>query len=361
MLPFNTRAKYEDTNNYKFQKKQDIEEIKRKVKKLKQAREKQKMEEEKRKEIEYAKHQNVMRKMHEDLMRDRGIYVAPGTSLNSGHLQTHGTMINSSAGINKRAQGYRVPRKFTLEALGRMDYRDFIPAPNTQEEEEFKPSDVLDSDEELDEEIMNLYQYRNKSLHDAHAYHTASQHVNSVVNLHHPSASVSTSQVLPSGISKRDHQKVMNHYIQSVPMSRENKKRLPNTGINKSVLPPQKRQNVMTEHRRYSVHKSSRTPAKKRNQSVIPHGAIAGTRSTKKSVSKLYPAKGLKTSKYPVSDYSPGRKRNASLRAANKKSLKRASEFDRKSKFNQEQKLKNILKMHNNKGIRMAKSKRHLL
>ena len=47
MLPFNTRARYEDdTNQYKFKKNKDIEEIKKQVRLIKSEREKQRNEQE---------------------------------------------------------------------------------------------------------------------------------------------------------------------------------------------------------------------------------------------------------------------------------------------------------------------------
>lgn len=331
ILPFNTRAKYEDTNNYKFKKKQNIEEIKKKVQKLKLARQKQKVEEEKKKKYDYTKHQNIMKRMHEDLLRDKGIYIAPGMSPYQGNTQMGISMAGSAAG--QRMPGYKIPRKFTLESLNHMDYRDFIiPTGNNEDDEEFKPSDVLDSDDDDYEDFPSA--------------------------LPRPHISMNNSQIMPIEVHhQRQAQNPIKNHVTSVPISSGKPKKEPKHRENKSMLIPQKRQHVRTEHR-YSVpNKGNPTPAKKRGHSVIHHGALTNSRVTKKSHLHLSAHKAYKSNKHSVSDYSPGRKRNAKLRMANNKSLKRANEYDLRNKKKQEQKLKNIMKMHNKKSTKMLGNK----
>lgn len=355
MLPFNTRAPHNDTNSYKIKRKQNIDEIKEKVQKLKKAREKHKIEEEKKKKHDYTKHQNIMRKMHEDLMRDKGIYLAPGASLGMGMSQMSG-VINSSGG--KRQMGYKVPRKFTLEALGKMDYRDFM-VPNAASDDEFKPSDVLDSDEDIDEEIMNMYQYKSRDLMDQQNYYPSPpQKVASSTNIRQ-NLSVNNSQILPKGAHKRQSQNPITNHLSSVPISKERKKQSGRPLPNKSMLPPQKRENVRTEHR-YTTKKGSSSPARKRGNSVVHNIASNHLKSAKKGLANLYQSRVYKSNKHSVSDYSPGRKRKDRLKANNTKSLKRASQYDLNAKRLQEQKLKNILKLQGNKGITLIKKKNRL-
>lgn len=82
------------------------------------------MQNDQKKRFEYDRQQNIMRKMHEEIVRDKGLYIIPATNIgNSTSLLPNGLL--NSATSNKRPQGYKIPRKFTLESLGKMDYRDF--------------------------------------------------------------------------------------------------------------------------------------------------------------------------------------------------------------------------------------------
>ena len=68
----------------------------------------------------------------------------------------------------------------------------------------------------------------------------------------------------------------------------------------------------------------------------------------------------LKSSKIINSDYSPGRGRNNRIHKGNIKSLKRANEYDQKTKRKQEKRLSNIIKMQDEKSLRIAKKKIHI-
>ena len=109
MLPFNSRSKYEDTNQYKFKIPKDIEEIRKQVRLIKSQREKQRMQNDVKKRFEYDRHQNIMRKMHEGIMRDKGLYIIPASNVGSSLSLLPGGLINSAA-TNRRPQGYKLPK-----------------------------------------------------------------------------------------------------------------------------------------------------------------------------------------------------------------------------------------------------------
>jgi hypothetical protein len=341
MLPFNTRAKHEDTNNYRFKRKQNIDEIKQKVQQMKEMRNKNRNEDETKKNTQYKKHQNIMRKIHEDILRDKGIYIAPGMNSAIGHV---GAGINSSAVGTNRTVGYKVPRKFTLESLGKMDYRQFIPPNGDVQDDNFKPSDVIDSDDEMDDDILELYQF-NKT-EEAYGLQM-NANVNSASNLHPKYLSVNASQdMIGAMTAKSKAQNIVKNHLQSMPISRGNK-RGGNARVNQSMLPPQKRKNAATEHR-YASNTKNKTPAKKRGHSIAAYKNIITDLKKNKNKPKLYP-NAYRSVKGAISDYSPNRKRNDKLKASNNKSLVRASDFDKKAKLKQEQKLRNILKLQNSK------------
>lgn len=283
--------------------------------------------------------------MHEDLLRDKGIYVAPGSIMQTGALNMPGAM-KSAANM-----GYRIPRKFTLDSLSKMHYSDFVP-PNGKDEDEFKPSDVLDSDEDVDEEVLNMYNFKNRDIMDANTYQISPQIRSTVNKIDKQYLSAHNSQVMQTGMSKKVPTKI-NKNVNSVPMSRGNKKKS-TIKVNQSVLLPQKKQGAFPKSS-VGGAKLHITPARKRNQSVIHQGPHTGARNRKRSLSKLHPTNAYKSSSKAVSDYSPGRKRGLKLKMSHNKSLLRANQFDAKSRYKQEEKLKNILKMHTNKGTKGAK------
>jgi len=301
-----------------------------------------------------------MKKMYEDLLRNRGIYVAPNSSFAPGSSQLPNSLINSSASINKRVQGYKIPRKFTLESLGKMDYTDFLQPNNSDYNDEFKPSDVLDSDDEMDDDIMKLYQFKNKPLLIDQTYHSVPVHVNSSVDLHHPHISVSTN-IMPLGPSKKVPQTTSkNQVMASAPISRLVKRNEEtHHKVNKSTVPQRRKSVIRTEHR-YADGKKNHSPPKQRKMSVN-HGLRYPSKSPKKNNSHVYGSKpNLRVAKAVNSDYSPGRRRKTRLEVGNLKSLKRANEHDSRVKRKQDQRLKNILKMQNEKVLNVHRKKLHL-
>ena len=354
-LPFNTRAKYEDTNNYKFKRKQNIEEIKQKVQTLKKQRQQVKEEKDNHKNTQYIKGQNVMRRMHEDLLRDKGIYVPPGTQIGSIAPQMHAGSAITSAG--KGSSKYRMPRKFTLESLGKMDYRDFIPPTKSQDEDEFKPSDVLDSDEDMDEEIENMYNFKTRDQNEHNSYHVSPDMRNSVDNTNHHYMSAHTSQILPKNPQRPPVQKGIKNSLSSVPISTMPQK-IKSGRVNQSRLPPQKRQTAAIKNQYSHPTKKGSLPRGRRGHSVIHQGTTAGARANKRSKSKAKMQKGYRSSTKAVSDYSPKQKRSQRLKNATNKSMARANEYDSQAKRKQEQKLRNILKMHSKKAIPGVKKNR---
>jgi len=326
-LPFNTRAKREDTNNYKHKSKKDIDKIKMEVQKLKQKREMARRLEEKKKETLYQRNQNIMKRMHEDLVRDKGGYVEP--PIQGGVNSLHPT-------LNKQRIGYQVPRKFTLESLGRMDYRDFNPQSTQVDEveDDFKPSDVIDSEEDMDEEIEEFYQFKNRNPQaENYALSVAKTSV-SAHQLHDPGLNVNSSQSTnPMNPKKLNaaigSQKKVNHSIIHNPKIKNIGGRLKN-----SILPSQK------HFKPYKV-----APSKPRGVYHSHHPRSSHPQKAKRKPIALYNTRSHKSVHNSVSDYSSAQKnkadqRIAKLRVANSNSLVRAHKFDAQNKLRQEQKLK---------------------
>lgn len=355
MLPFNTRTRYEDeTNHYKAKKNKDIEEIKKQVRLIKSQREKQRNEQEAKKNNEYTKHQNVMRKMHEDLLRDKGLYVPPGSSVGINGSQLPNNLTNNS-NANKRVQGYKIPRKFTLESLGKLDYTVFGLPSNNEYNDEFKPDDVLDSDDELDEEIMNLYHYKERSNSIDQTYRSVPNHVNSVIDISNPKIHIQTN-IAAQGVGKIINSSTNKSMVGPLPVPKPQKSKADISKVNRSMLPEKRKSILRTEHKMASGMNKNLSPARGRGLSLNKYPSKL-SKSPTKSQSKVYGSKSYIKSKQVNSDYSPGRKRKTKMEIGNLKSLKKANEYDLKSRKTQDQRLKNILKMQNEKSLMHIKKK----
>ena len=119
---------------------------------------------------------------------------------------------------------------------------------------------------------------------------------------------------------------------------------------------PERRKSIVRTEQRYAIGKKNPSPTRRRGLSVHKYGGKT-SKSPKKGLSKQYESKSYLKSKQVNSDYSPGRKRKARLEVGNLKSLKRANEYDMRSKKKQDQRLKNILKMQNDKNLMLIKKK----
>ena len=338
MLPFGTRAKYEDTNHYKYKKNEKIDEIKAKVKRLKNEREQKKKLQDAIKNQKYAQGQTVMKRMHEDIMRDKGIVLSPGQP-------SPAIMPNGIASAPRINMGYKVPRKFTLESLSKMNYGDFtVPQQNNQYEDEFKPEDVLDSDDEIDEEIENMYQFKENAT-VAH---------NSVLDLQ---SNKQNSPMLPGSQKHRyqEHSSSIGYQPPAYKNTPSNKNIYtsgPVTGgkrrnkdliVNKSMI----NQGRLAQP---NARKLKGTTTRTRGSSVH-HSAInvlKGGRSKSKP-KNIYGAKGNrnKSLKNVQSDYSPNRNRIRDKLKIGNQAIKRTQNYDLKNKRNQQQKMNNVLRMHN--------------
>lgn len=344
MLPFNTRAGYEETNPYKYKKSKNIDDIKAKVTELKQARLREKEDLEAVKRKKYLQGQTLMKKMHESILRDKGIVLGPGQT--SGAMLPQGLNNNF---LNKVALGYKVPRKFTLESLSKMNYGDFSMPNGSDNNDEFRPDDILDSDEDLDEEIQNMYHYKeqrgpqqNNSVIDINhglqnsplmgigggaknRYQAVSSVNNSVANLNTKKISVNKNAYIsnpPTSVKKRNTKEL-----------KINKSMVQNGrgGLNRSNLRGLKASTSRT--RGSSVHKSVVNAYKNRSKSK-PKQLLSVKNSRNKSSKNIH------------SDYSPNRRLKDKLKIG-AQALKRTKEYDMKSKKKQEQKLNNVLKMQN--------------
>lgn len=349
-LPFNTREKYEDTNRYRFKKKKNIDQIRKEVQKLKERRTMQKKKEDNKKNTQYIRNQNIMRKMHEELVRDKGGFAGQNSRINAG---IHNNLINKN-----KVFGYNVPKKFTLESLGRMDYREFNPNQDKESDDEFKPSDVIDSEEgDIDDEIEEMYHFKARSVQNDNYGLVAVKNSVSAHQLHESGIGINKSQHLSPVISGRRQVKVEKQG-NGIIMSGSKRKGVGGK-VNQSMLPPQKRNNALNQHR-YKAYKGNNTPVKKRGRSMVTHGHTSETRTRKKPLPGKYHSKVYKNNQHPALDYNHGNKRNAKLRVANNKSLVRANQYDAKSKIKQEQKLKNILRLQNKKGALRIGAKNRL-
>lgn len=348
MLPFNTRAKYEDTNAYKFKKNKNIAEIKAKVSQLKKERAKRKDEEEAVKNRKYLQGQTAMKKMHESMMRDKGIVMGPGH-------QNIAIMPGSVGNFSSKAPaGYKVPRKFTLESLSNMHYGDFtIPNVNNEYGDEFKPEDILDSDDEIDEEIEHMYQFKDKrSMNDLNSIMNLNSNIHSSAilpgtNKRFPNGSINNSIAYHPQHLKHPHTN-KNSYT-SVPITNA-KKRNKNLHVNKSMISHNNNnRNYKPTGRNPKQHSTTRA----RGHSVH-HSAIALNKRHPKSkhVNSNYPSKQYrnKSSKNTYvyhSDHSPGRNKIKDRFKIGNQALKRTKEYDLKARKLKNQKLSNVLKMHN--------------
>ena len=131
-----------------------------------------------------------------------------------------------------------------------MDYRDFGVFSNNEYNDDFKPSDVVDSDEEIDEDIVNLYNYRNRNSSLENVYKSAPNQANSVADLQQPKIKITTN-ILPNGPNRL---KVVNSsmnksLITSVPASRLNKRNKDKIKVNKSMLPERRRSSIRVDNR----------------------------------------------------------------------------------------------------------------
>ena len=119
---------------------------------------------------------------------------------------------------------------------------------------------------------------------------------------------------------------------------------------------PERRKSILRTEHKHSLGKKNPSPERRRGLSVNRYGGKT-SKSPKKGLSKAYGSKSNLKSKQVNSDYSPGRKRRAKLEMGNIKSLKRANEYDLRSKKKQDQRLKNIMKMQNDKSLMLVKKK----
>ena len=303
---------------------------------------------------EYTKHQNAMRRMHEDLLRDKGLYVAPGSSVGINGSQLPNSLMNNT-NINKRVQGYKIPRKFTLESLGKLDYTVFGVPSNNEYNDEFKPADILDSDEELDEEIMNLYHFKERSNSIDQTYRSVPNQVNSTTDINNPKVHIQTNKI-PQELNKMVNSATNKSMVGPLPKSKIEKEKAELTKVNKSMLPERRKSILRTEHKMASGTKKNLSPTRGRGLSLNKY-PNKSSKSPNKSHSKAYGSKPYLKTKQVNSDYSPGRKRKARMELDNIKSLKKASEYDLKSRKTQDQRLKNILKMQNEKSLMHIKKK----
>ena len=116
--------------------------------------------------------------------------------------------------------------------------------------DEFKPSDVVESDDEIDEDIENLYHYKERNSSIENVYRSVPNQANSVADMRQPQVKIETN-IMPLGPNrlKAVNSSMNKSLITSVPMSRLNRRNHNNIKVNKSMLPERKRSNIKVDNR----------------------------------------------------------------------------------------------------------------
>ena len=170
VLPFNTseKGKKEDkVKKYKFKSKEDIQLIKEKVKALKKEREDAKKREEEMKNKEYQKHRNVMKHLHNKLIREKGEPVDTEDMIhparnNSQVYDVSQDQLALKLSSNQQAKKFKesllkkntkLPNKFTIDSLMKLKYDDIAGSGP----DGFNPADILDTDSGSDDSVLNQY------------------------------------------------------------------------------------------------------------------------------------------------------------------------------------------------------------
>lgn len=156
-LAFNIRDKQyripESTlsKGIKQRNKESAEEIKQKVQEMKERRIneiKSKEQEEKNKQ---ERNRIFFKRMHEKLRREK--YGAEGIDIKNSYL---GIKSKLNSGLN--TLGGRQHAKVNLDVLQKMHYTDF----NLGDEDDFKPTDIVDNDDDSEDSILEQFKNENE-------------------------------------------------------------------------------------------------------------------------------------------------------------------------------------------------------
>lgn len=155
----------EELSKYKFQSKLSPEEIRRLANEAKQKRVQDKLNKEKEEKEKYQKEREALRKMHEQIRRDKGLMTGKRMDNDGKGYQ----QIGAKSGDEKHL-------KITFAVIEKMHYSDFN---SGNDAEDFKPSDIIDeedgnmSEDEVLKKFKNdinfnkLGKYEQKTLNNA--------------------------------------------------------------------------------------------------------------------------------------------------------------------------------------------------
>ncbi|TNV86710.1 hypothetical protein FGO68_gene11624 [Halteria grandinella] len=162
-IAFNIREKVlrvgpEELSKYKFQSKLSPEEIRRLANEAKQKRVQDKINREKEEKEKYQKEREALRKMHEQIRRDKGLMTGKRMENDGKGYQ----QIGAKSGDEKHL-------KITFAVIEKMHYSDFN---SGNDAEDFKPSDIIDeedvnvSDDEVLKKFKNDINYNKLNDYD---------------------------------------------------------------------------------------------------------------------------------------------------------------------------------------------------
>jgi len=140
------RVKSDELSKYKFQSKLPPEEIKRLATEAKLRRAQEKIAKEKEEKEKYQKEREALRKMHEQMRREKGL--AAGTKkVDPAGYQDIGAK-----------QGNEKHLKITFAVIEKMHYSDFN---SGNDAEDFKPSDIIDEEDATlsDDEVLRKFKH----------------------------------------------------------------------------------------------------------------------------------------------------------------------------------------------------------
>ena len=147
-MAFNIREKVvrvgeEELSKYKFKSKMTPDEIKKLALEAKSKRTTDKVMKEKEEKQKYQKERDALRKMHEQLRKDKGLTTGRKDG-GKGYLD-----MNTKSGDEKHL-------KITFAVIEKMHYSDFN---SGNDAEDFKPSDIIDEEDAnlSDDEILKKF------------------------------------------------------------------------------------------------------------------------------------------------------------------------------------------------------------
>ncbi|CAI2372176.1 unnamed protein product [Moneuplotes crassus] len=378
--------KNDKSQRYKYTSKEDKEAIKAKVRKLKQERENAKLKEKHEKDRHYHKQRNVMKNLHEKLMReklgngeiDMNAYQArnPNPIYNVSQSQPALKSIPAqqvhTIKTHKSKIKNKLPNKITMNGLTSLKYEDIA----GNEPDGFNPADIVGTDSGSDDSI--LQQYRNdeeiQPAEQAYPFSSA-QHTEKPV----PIDQVPVRK--PKNQRNTHVARGLNNSMADASQLQHPKK------ASRKHMPGKKHSTSLnrghtTDHEK-SKKKKMGTQRSRKNLAALPKGLTKTGRKPQNPYNSdigggkiKYPAHVTRTVKKDSKKAPIGKLNHHSAYKANPmvgrrnpgnismESYDQATKLQSKTKRNQEERLKNILKLQDNnmkRGVGVAYKNRHQL